>query len=226
MSNWKISVQKDKNNFESFKNWAKLHQEFIAILIIVILIIGIGLPYYLNSVATNNKKSMAMLNMGIYYLNAPVGPQSAFKTEVEKYQECSTFFNKVKNLYPGTQAYNIAYYYLGKCDLFLQNYMLASKYFKLAYKKLKNTPLGQEAFIGVGMCYISQSQWNPAILIFEKYLKIYPNGFLREEARFNLAKIDKLVHNLAMAKIELKKIIHSHPNSDWAKQASFELKTL
>ncbi|HEV2354105.1 MAG TPA: hypothetical protein VGR89_07675, partial [Puia sp.] len=42
-------IRQEKSEVEKWQDWAKAHQEFIAVAGIVLLLVGIGIPYFLHS---------------------------------------------------------------------------------------------------------------------------------------------------------------------------------
>ena len=106
----------EKSETQKWLDWAKAHQELVAVAGIVLLLVGIGVPYILHSREQSEKDAQGVLNLGQYYLHSPVDPKSGpFKSEVEKYQQSLNTFQRILTDYSGTQTAKLARYYAAKC---------------------------------------------------------------------------------------------------------------
>src|ERR1700679_495392 len=109
-----------------WKNWlhkAKAHQEALAVIGIIVIVIALFVPYYLRNRAQSEKDAADVLNLGQYYLRANVDPQNGpFKSESEKYQQCLQTFQRIKTDFPGTSSSKVGGYYLAKCQYFMGQY--------------------------------------------------------------------------------------------------------
>ena len=58
----------EKKPYQKWLDWAKAHQEVIAVGSIIAIILAIGVPYYLHSQQQNEETAQGVLNLGQYYL--------------------------------------------------------------------------------------------------------------------------------------------------------------
>jgi len=188
MKHFKLPVQSGieipKPPMEQVKDWAKAHQEVLAVGALLLLLLFVGVPYYLKSQRQTEKDASNMLDMAGYYLNSAVDAKNGpFKTEQEKYQQSLETFQRVMNNYSGTPSSRIAQYYVGKCQYMLGQYPQAYASFDVAVGELKGTPLSDAAALGKILCMSVQDKTQEAIALYETFLKERPDSFLVPEAK-------------------------------------------
>ncbi len=207
--------------------WAKAHQEIIAVIGILIILMCVGIPYYLHSVEQSEKDATQALNLGQYYLHSAVDPKNGpFKTNQEKDQQALQAFQRITTDYSGTRAAKIARFYVAKCQFFLGQFNLAYASFDFAVQELKDTPLGEESYLGKVLCLESQSQWTQAITLLETRLKLKPDSYLVPEMLLRLANCYLKTQNKLKAMEVLGKTAETYKNSDWGKEAARRLEAL
>jgi len=213
-----------KSGFEKWMEWAKAHQEALAVVGIVALLLGIGIPYYFHGRAQAEKDAQGALSLGQYYLQSPIDPQRGpFKTNLERNQEALKTFQRITTDYSGTMAAKMARYYSAKCQFASGQYSQAYVNFEAVSREFKKTPLADQAALGKVLCLEAQGQWSQAITLYESYLTENPNGFLIPEVRLNLAGAYLKTQNKAKAAEQLKIVSQKFPDTSWGKQASWRL---
>lgn len=185
-------IENRKDPIEQAKDWAKSHQEILAVSVLVLLLLVFGVPYYLKSQRQTEKDASNMLSMAEYYLNSQVDPKNGpFKTNQEKYQQSLETFQRILNNYSGTPSARIAQFYVGKCQYLMGQYPQAYASFDAAMGELKKTPLADAAALGKAHCMAAQEKYPEAMALFENFMAAYPDSHLLPEAK--LAYSDALL---------------------------------
>ena len=208
-------------------DWAKAHQEWVAVSGIVLVLLGVGIPYYLHSQAKQESDAQGALGLGQYYLHAQVDPKNGpFKSSAERDQQALKTFSRITTDYGGTSTAKLAGFYQAKCQYDLGKYTEAYSSFEKAAQDLEKTPLGDEAHLGKILCLEAQGQFPQAAVLAEAFLKDHPDSFLDSEMRLNLSDIYLKANNRDKALAELKQVSKNDPDSDWGKEADRRLKNL
>jgi tetratricopeptide (TPR) repeat protein len=219
--------QKEKTPLENFLEWAKAHQEFIAVGGILILLLGIGIPYFFHNQVQKEKDAEGVLSLGQYYLHAAVDPKNGpFKTEVDKYQQSLQTFQRITTDYSGTKTAKLARYYTAKCEYSLGQYTQAYASFESASQELRGLPFGDEAYLGKILCLEAQNQWLQASTLGETFINEHPDSFIIDEMRLVLSDIYLKNNNKPKALEMLKIEAQSKNDNDWVKEAARRLKQL
>lgn len=212
-----------------WKNWlqkAKAHQEALAVIGIIVIVIALFVPYYLRNKAQSEKDAAGVLNLGQYYLRANVDPQNGpFKSEAEKYQQCLQTFQRIKTDFPGTSSSKLAEYYLAKCEYFMGQYAQAYSGFDEASRQLRGTPLGDESQVGQILSLIAQKQWDQSQQLALSFLSGHPDSFLVPEVKLDLSDIYLQLNDKEKAVAQLKEVAGS-TNLSWSQEAARRLKNL
>ena len=217
----------EKTTAEKWMDWAKAHQELVAVSAIVLLLLGVGVPYYINNQAKSENDAKGVLNLGQYYLHSQVDPKNGpFKTEGEKYQQSIQTFQRIITDYAGTKTSKLARYYVAKSQFELGQYSQAYTSFDAASQELKDSPLGEEAYLGKIFCLVAQNQLNPATTLAETFLRDNPDSFIAPQVHLSLSDIYLKAQNKEKAIEQLKLTEKSYPDSSWSKEASYRLEKL
>lgn len=220
-------VLHEKSPVEKWLEWAKAHQEFIAVTGIVVLLLAIGIPYVIHSRAQSEKDAQGVLSLGQYYLHSPVDPKNGpFKSNVERLQQSLQTFQRILTDYSGTQTAKLARYYVAKCEYSLGQYTQAYSNFDTSTQELKGIPLGQEAYLGKILCLEAQNEYPQAATWAETFLKEYPNSFLAGEVRLDLSDVYLKTNNKTGAVEQLKILVQSDADDDWGREAERRLKEM
>ncbi|HVZ80933.1 MAG TPA: tetratricopeptide repeat protein [bacterium] len=216
-----------KNSLEKSIDWAKAHQQWVAVAGFAVLLIAFGVPYYLSSRAQDEKKAQDELSLGQYYLQSRIDPQNGpFKSAVERDQHALQAFQEILDKYSGTPASKLAKFYTAKCQFNLGQYQQAYGSFETAAEALKDTPLGDESFFGKVLCLAAQNQVPQAITLSETFLKSYPDSFIGPQVRLNLSDLYLKNKEQAKALEQLNWVAQKAQDSNWGKEAQRRLKAL
>ncbi len=217
----------EQNHIQKWITWAKTHQEMVFVGAILLIIMAVGIPYYLHSLEQSEKDAQNSLNLAQYYLQAPVDPKNGpFKSDSEKYQQALQTFHRITTDYAGTKTAKIAQFFEAKCQYFMGQYQQAYASFDAASQSLKEGPLGQEAFLGKTLCLEAQNQWPQVITLLESFLKDQPQSFLIPEIQLRLAEAYLKNQNKDKAMEELKMTTKQYGDTNWGKEAAQRLSEL
>ena len=217
----------EKNFAQKALEWAKSRQEMVAVTGIVLLLLAVGIPYYQHNQAQAEKDAQGVLNLGQYYLHASVDPKNGpFKTELEKQQQALQTFQRIITDYSGTQTAKVARYYVAKSQYQMGQFTQAYSSFDSASQGLKDTPLGDQAFLGKVLSLEAENQLGPATTLSETFLKEHGDSFMAPEIRLNLADLYLKAQNKDKALEQLKWVAQNFADSDWGKEASRRLESL
>ncbi|HJT23013.1 MAG TPA: tetratricopeptide repeat protein [bacterium] len=220
-------VVHQKSNSEKWLDWAKAHQELIAVAAIVLLLVGIGIPYVLHSRETSERDSQAILFQGQYYLHAQVDPKNGpFKSDVDRLTQSLQTFQRILTDYSGTSSAKLARYYAAKCEYSLGQYIQAYASFDTAAQELRDVPLGDEAYLGKILCLEAQNQFPQAAVLAEAFLRDHASSFIAGELRLELSNIYFKTNDKAKAVDQLKTLAQTDPDSNWGKEAVRRLKQI
>ena len=215
------------NQTSKWLTWAKAHQEIVTVTGILIVLISVGIPYYLHNLEQSEKDAMGALNLGQYYLHSPVDSKNGpFKSNTERDQQALQAFQRITTDYAGTHTAKIARFYVAKCQFFLGQYNLAYANFNAANQELKDTPLGEESNIGKILCLEVQNQWDEAIKLYEIFLKENIDSFIIPEIHLRLANAYLKIQDKVKAIQQLKLTAEKYSDSDWGKEATRRLEEL
>ncbi len=217
----------EKSKKDQWLSWARTHQEFITVAGIVLLLLGIGIPYVLHSREQSEKDAQGVLSLGQYYFHSPVDPKNGpFKSDVERLQQTLQTFQRILTDYSSTQAAKLARYYVAKCQYSLGQYTQAYANFDTSTQELKDVPLGAEAYLGKILCLEAQNEFPQAATWAETFLREHPDSFLAGEVRLDLSDIYLKTNDKARAVDQLKTLAQTDADDDWGKEAERRLKEM
>jgi len=113
------------------------------------------------------------VNIGLSYL------------KIKDYEKAINYFNQAKNLSPDNP---VVYYYLGEAYFRKGDLKKAMKYYKEAVEREPRNP---DFHYSLGYLYLAQNDRKKAIDEFNKVLKIAPQSFVGEKAKFIKEQIEK-----------------------------------
>jgi tetratricopeptide (TPR) repeat protein len=217
----------EKKPYQKWLDWAKAHQEVIAVGSIIAIILAIGVPYYLHSQQQNEETAQGVLNLGQYYLRSTVDPKNGpFKNEVEKNQQALQTFQRITTDYSGTHTAKIARFYSAKCQYVLQQYTQAYANYDVAVQELKGTPLSDEAYFGKVLCLEAENQLPQSETLMVSFLKDHSDSFISTEIRLNLADLFLKGQEKDKAVEQLQLVSKSYKDTDWGMEADRRLKEM
>ncbi len=215
MTHWKpIVIQEVEKTtpLQKLLLWAKRKQEILAVAFLLILLLSVGIPYYLRNQRQSEKDGLQKLNVAQYYLTSSVDEKNGpFKTEREKYQAALQQFQQIASQNAGTWAAKASRYYEAKCQMVMGQYSQAYLGFDEASQRLKGTSLGEASILGKGTALGMQEKWAAAAGVYEQYLTQYPEGFLVDEIRLHLADTYLKTGEKQKAVEQWKKIVARNP---------------
>jgi tetratricopeptide (TPR) repeat protein len=228
---FRLSVQPvfeaKKPPLEQAKEWAKSHQEVLAVGLLLLLLLFFGIPYYMKSQAQTEKDAANMLNMAEYYMNSSVDPKNGpFKTEEEKIQQSLQTFQRILNNYSGTSAARASQYFIGKCQYLAKQYPQAYVSFDAAYGELKGTPLADAAALGKIYCMEAQENLQEALRQYESFLRDQAGSYLLEEARWRYSEALLKNHDKTGAVEQLKALTRESADTFWGREAARRMKEI
>lgn len=229
MSNpFEIPSLTHKSPVQKALEWAKKHQEMVFVGGLLIVLLAVGVPYYLSSQKEANQKAQDVLSLAQYYQHAQVDPKNGpFKSEDEKNQQALQTFQKVMNDYAGTPTAKLARFYAAKDQLLLRQFDLAYSNFDVASQELKGTVLGDEAYLGKLISLEYDNKIDQATVFAESFLKNNPNSPIYPEIALNLSALyAKNDATKTKAVDELKTIAKNYADSNWGKEANRRLEKL
>ena len=230
MSHWKPMQMNDfevKTPWTRFQHWAKSRLEVLAVAVIFILLLAVGIPYYLKSREQAEKDAVQKLSVAQYYLDAQVDAKNGpFKTNAEKYQAALQQFQQVTQMGAGTWSAKVAQFYIGKCQLVLNQFSPAYVSFDESAQRLKGTPLGEASWVGKATALLFQQKYKEAAVVMEQCLVQYPEGYLAPTVRMDLADTYVRAGQKDKAIKLLQQVIKDKTNSDEGREAARVLKNL
>jgi tetratricopeptide (TPR) repeat protein len=230
MTHWKPKpndLLEEKAPWIKIQEWAKKRQEILAVVLVFILVLAVGVPYYLKSRSQAESDAVQKLSIAQYYLNAQVDPKNGpFKSEPEKFQAALQQFQQVTQQGAGTWAAKVATFYVGKCQLVMGQHSQAYVAFDEAAQRLKGTPLGEAAWVGKATSLLLQQKWTEAAGVMEQCLVQYPDGHLAPTIRLDLVDTYLKAGQKAKATQILQDIVKADDKSVYGKEAARMLKTL
>jgi TolA-binding protein len=214
----------EKSEIQKWIEWAKQHQEMVFVGGIVVLLVAVGIPYYLRSQAKANDDAQGVFSLAQYYQHAGVDPKNGpFKSEDEKNQQALTSYQRVVNDYAGTPTAKLARYFVAKDQLSLRQYSLAYSSFDEASQELKGTPLGDEAYLGKIVALEADNKLSQATAFAEIFVKNNAQSAIYPEVVLNLADLYFKNQEKDKARDQLNDVIKNYPDTDWGKEASQRL---
>jgi predicted negative regulator of RcsB-dependent stress response len=214
----------EKSEVQKWIEWAKQHQEMVFVGGMVVLLLAIGIPYYIHSQAKANDDAQGVFSLAQYYQHAGVDPKNGpFKSEDEKNQQALSTYQRVVNDFAGTPTAKLARYFVAKDQLLLRQNALAYSSFDTASQELKGTPLGDEAYLGKIVALEADNKLSQATAFAESFTKNNTQSAIYPEVALNLAALYDESQEKDKAKDQLNEIIKDYPDTNWSKEASERL---
>ncbi len=227
MTNFEHMHLAEKSEFQKWIDWAKQHQEMVFVGGMVVLLVAIGIPYYLHSQDKANNDAQGVFSLAQYYQHAGVDPKNGpFKTEDEKDQQALSTYQRVVNDFAGTPTAKLARYFVAKDQLLLRQYSQAYSSFDTASQELKGTPLGDEAYLGKIVALEADNKLSQATAFAEIFVKNNSQSAVYPEVALNLADLYFKNQQKDKAKDQLNEIIKDYADTTWSKEAAERLADL
>ena len=207
------------------ENFVKKNSESMIIGAIVILIVIIAVPLFLNFRASNNMKAEQALSEANYYVNRPVldDPQASmygfFRTNKEKYDRVQAAYNAVISDYKGTDA--AAGAYLGLANSYYNNvqYKEALEYYATFITKYPKHALAAEAYSGKAYALFQMGQYSDAVKEWELVQKNFKGGNNPDDIKLRIAESYLKAGNKGAAKAICEEMVKSGKDNYWTSAA-------
>ncbi len=216
-----------RNEFEEFiinlKENIKKNSENLFIAGIIILVILVAIPLYMNNKNSQETKARNLLSNADYYLTRAVVPDvkdasmyGYFKSKEEKYEKIAGIYMEVLQNYKGTSA--VPYAYLSIANLYYNagKYKEALEYYNSFIEKYKNHQFLSDALNGRAFTNYQMGNIREAISDWEKTLDILKEGPFYFDAKFHLGLAYYKNKEPEKAKKIFEEIISENKNSYWA----------
>jgi outer membrane protein assembly factor BamD (BamD/ComL family) len=206
-------------------DYFKKNTENIIIGAVIVVVVVIAIPLYMNSRATAEVKAEQSLSEANYYVNRPIldDPQAAqyglFRTNKDKYEKVEAAYNNVLQNFKGTKAYAQAM--LGLADAYFNNgqYKEAIEYYSSFVEKYPKHPQAADAASGKAYALYQQGQYADAAKQWELVLKDYNGGTAINDVKLKLASCYAMLKDNAKAKALCGDIIKDSKEGYWVNMA-------
>lgn len=216
-----------RNEFEEFlinlQENIKKNNENLLIAGIIILIILVAIPLYLNNKNSQEIKARNLLSNADYYLTRAVLPDvkdasmyGYFKSKEEKYEKIIGIYSEILQNYKGTSAVPYAYLSIGNIYYNAGKYKEALEYYSTFIEKYKKHQFLPDALNGRAFTNFQIGNIREAIADWEKALELAKEGPFYYEAKFHLGLAYIKNKEIQKAKKIFEEIISSNKNSYWA----------
>lgn len=217
----KMAVVQKQRSWDRLRAFARAHQEALAVAVLAVVLLSIGVPYWLRGKAQSAEEAASLLDLGLSYLAQPVDPkQGPLKSHREKWEQALQLFERVRDHYAGAPSADVAIYYAGKCLLLLERPGEALEQFDRAADALEGKALGAQAELGRAFALAAEGKWADAVPEYRSFLARHgEDGFLAAEARLRLAEALEQTGDAAGARRELQVLVEKHPTTWWGMEA-------
>ncbi len=201
------------------------HMENIIIVGIVVAIVLVAIPVYINHINTMEQKAEQIIAYADMYMNAPIldnakaGMYGMFKTKQEKYEKITDTYMEVIKTYRNTKAAPYAYIGLGNAYFDRGMYKEAIDYYATVVDKYPRCPVVGEAVVGRGYSYYEMQNYKEAITDFETFISKYKNNYNYYDAEMKLADSYLKVNESVKAKKIYEDIASGEKDSLWTSTA-------
>jgi tetratricopeptide (TPR) repeat protein len=224
-----------KNEFQEMVaaavSGAKKNSENLIIGAIILIIIAVAVPLFLNSQAKKEEKAQGLLAQANYYYNLPVGEDKNtgvkyFASEAEKYERIIGAYSEILQNYKGTKA--SSYAYLGTADAYYAagKYMESMEYYNTFITKNPRHEMTDDAISGRAYCNYRLNNYREAAADWEDVIKKYPGANTYFDAKIHAAMSYEKMGEKEKAGVYYAEIIKENPDSAWARDAKAKLPIL
>jgi len=216
-----------RNEFEEFifnlqENFKK-NSENILITGIILLVIFVAIPLYINNKNAKEIKAMNLLSNADFYLTRPVvdskdaSMYGYFKSKEEKYEKIAGIYMEIMQTYKGTRAVPIAYLGLANAYYNANKYKEAIEYYNSFIDKFKKNDFLPDALNGRAFVNYQLGNFKEAISDWEKAMEIAKKDSpFYFDAKFHTALAYEKLNEFEKAKKLFNEIINENKDSYWA----------
>ena len=214
------------------KEYFEKNTENIIIASVVVLIIIIAVPLYINNKKQKEVKAEQLLSQANHFVNRPVSTDENaamygfFTSKEEKFDKATTAYMEVLQGYKGTKSIPPAY--LGLANAYYNNgqYKEAIEYYNSFIEKFPEHDLLPEAISGRAYTLFQQEKYGEAAQEWEKVLADFPGVFTYYDIMLKIADCYVKIKDNAKAKELYEKIVKEKKGSHWATSAEAKLKKI
>lgn len=214
---------------KSLREYAVKNTENLVIGVVIVLVVTVGIPLFLNARTANEVKAEDILSKADYFLTRPVSDQKnaqmygMFKSNEEKYEKGIAAYQEVVQTYKSTKALPFAY--LGIADAYFneEKYKEALEYYGTFLEKFPSHYLAPQALAGRAYAYYELGQYKEALNDLDAAMQKYPDSFLYNDIRLKAADCDMKLKDTADARQLYAKVVADSKDSYWAGVAEARL---
>ena len=218
--------------FKSASDYASKNTENIIIAVVAAIVIGVGIPLFLNGRKTNEVKAQQVLAKANYFLTRPVMDQKdaqmygMFRTKDERLEKAVMAYNEIVQTYKGTDS--MPYAYLGVADAYYNNgkFKEALEYYNTFLEKYPKHFLTPAALAGRAYVNYEQGKYSDALADLKTAMGKYKDASNYSDMRMKSADCLLQLKDLTGAKQEYESIIKDEGSSYWAGVAREKLKEI
>jgi tetratricopeptide (TPR) repeat protein len=212
--------------------YAVKNTENLVIGAVIVLVIAVGIPLFLNSRAANEVKAEQILSKADYFLTRPVSDQKnaqmygMFRTKDEKFEKGIAAYQEVVQTYKSTKS--LPYAYLGIADAYFNDgkYKESLEYYNTFLEKFQAHYLAPQALSGRAYAYCELGRYKEALDDLNTAMQKYKDSYLYNDIRLKAAECYLKLKNPADAKQLYTQIIGDGRNSYWASVAEVKLREI
>lgn len=216
-----------RNEFEEFifklqENFKK-NSENILIIGIILLIIFVAIPLYINNKNAKEVKAMNLLSNADFYLTRPIidskdaSMYGYFKSKEEKYEKIAGIYMEILQTYKGTRAIPFAYLGLANVYYNANKYKEAIEYYNSFIEKFKKNDFLPDALNGRAFVNYQFGNFKEAIADWEKAIEIAKKDSpFYYDAKFHAGLAYEKLNEFEKAKKLFNEIINENKTSYWA----------
>lgn len=212
--------------------YASKNTENLVIGAVIVLVVAVGIPLFLNGRAANEVKAQQILSKADYFLTRPVSDQKdaqmygMFRSKDEKYEKGIAAYQEVVQTYKNTSALPSAY--LGIADAYYNEgkYKESLEYYNTFMDRFPAHYLSPQALSGRAYAYYELGQYKEALDDLNAAMQKYKDSFLYNDIRLKAAECYEKLKNPGDARQLYTQLIADGKNSYWAGVADEKLKDL
>jgi tetratricopeptide (TPR) repeat protein len=218
--------------FKNASDYASKNTENIIIALVAVLVLGVGIPLFLNGRKANEVKAQQILAKANYFLTRPVMDQKdaqmygMFRTKDERLEKAVMAYNEIVQTYKSTNS--MPYAYIGIADAYYNNakYKEALEYYNTFLEKFPKHYMTPLALAGRAYVNYEQGKYQDSLADLKTVLEKYKGAHNYNDVRIKSADCLVKLNDFSGAKQEYEGIIKEAGDSYWAGIAREKLKEI
>jgi tetratricopeptide (TPR) repeat protein len=213
-----------KDILTGFGEFFKKNSENLMIAVVVLLVIVIAIPVFLNNRGNQEQKAQNLLAQANYFYTLPVTPPEEggvkyFSNEGEKYDRVINAYSEILQNYKGTKA--AAESYLGIANSYYNQGKLkeAMEYFNSFTVKYPKDTLVSKAISGRAYCNYQLGNYREAIADWQDVTTGHKNSDVYFDSKMHMAMAYEKLKEKDKAKSTYEEIVKEGPDTDWGREA-------